>query len=113
MVWICSKCRVNAKKIVLDKYEYIEGIPLHNVEGYQCPKCKELFFDEKQAEAMDKASEEIKAHAFAFNRRITISGRSLVINLPEDLAKHMNLAKGEMIKLQPLDHKRFLVELTE
>lgn len=113
MAWICSKCRLNAKKVVLDKYEYIEGIVLHNVEAYQCPKCKELFFYEKQVEAMDKASEEIKAHAFAFNRKIIVSGRSLVINLPEDLTRHMNLTKVEMIKLQPLDHKRFLVELTE
>lgn len=56
MAWICLKCGLGAKKVVLDKYEYIEGTELHNVWACQCPECEELFFDEKQVELMDSKS---------------------------------------------------------
>jgi len=48
---------------------------------------------------------------FAFERKVTVSGRSLVINLPEDLIKHMNIVKGKKVKIFPDGRRKFIVEV--
>ncbi len=108
---ICKKCGVEAKEVVLEKYEYEEGIPLRNVPAYECPQCKEFIFTENQVEKLEQRTDVIKAEIFAFERKITISGRSLVINIPEDLVKHMNILKGKTVKIIPAGKKRFIVEI--
>lgn len=108
---MCVKCNVEAKKILLDHYEQEKGITLKNVEAYACPQCREFIFTPKQMELIEKRTEAMKVHMFAFKRTLTISGRSLVVNIPEDIVRHMRLKKGQKIDLRPLDDKRFLVEV--
>ncbi len=108
---MCKKCNEEARKTVLNRYEHEKGIVLENVEAYECPNCHEFVFTEKQIEEIEKRAELIKVHRFSFERKITISGRSLVINIPEDIARHMKLTKGKKTRLTPLDDRRFLVEV--
>ncbi len=51
---ICKKCNIEAKEVVLENYEYEEGIPLRNVNAYECPNCKEFIFTEDQVEEMEQ-----------------------------------------------------------
>lgn len=111
MKLICKKCKEEVKKAVLDRYEHEKGIVLENVEAYECPKCHEFIFTEKQIDDIENRTDVIKFHKFSFERKLTISGRSLVINIPEDVVRHMKLAKGKTIRLTPLDDKRFLAEI--
>ena len=97
--------------IILDRYEYEEGVPLCNVHTYECPHCQEFIFTEEQVEEMEKRTEMIKSEMLAFERKVTVSGRSLVINLPEDLVKHMNIVKGKKVKIFPGGKKKFIVEV--
>ncbi len=106
----CSKCGIEAKETVLDKYDYEEGIPLRNVPAFECPQCGEFIFTETQVEDMERKTDLIKAEMLAFERKVTISGRSLCINLPEDLVRHMNIIKGKNVKIIPAGKKRFIVE---
>ena len=108
---VCKKCKEVAEKTVLSRYEAEKGIVLEDVDAYECPKCGEFVFTEEQIEEIEKRVEAIKTHRFSFKRKITISGRSLVINIPEDMVRHMKIHKGKITKLTPLDDKRFLVEL--
>lgn len=108
---ICMQCNEEAKEVVLDVYEYEEGIPLRNVKAYECPKCGEFIFTEDQVEDMERRTDMIKAEMFGFKRKVTISGRSLVINIPEDLVRHMNIEKGKKVKIIPAGKKRFIVEI--
>lgn len=108
---ICKKCGIEAKEIILDSYEYETGIPLRNVHTYECPKCKEFIFTEEQVDEMEKRTDIIKSEIMTFKRKVTISGRSLVINLPEDLVRHMNILKGKEVKIIPDGKKRFIVEV--
>lgn len=111
MKLVCKKCNDGVKKVVLDRYEYEKGVVLEKVEAYECPRCHEFIFTEKQAEEVERRAESIKFHKFSFERKVTISGRSLVINIPEDITRHMKLEKGRKAKLIPLDDKSFLVEI--
>jgi len=58
---ICRKCGIEAKEIMLDRYEYEEGIPLYNIHTYECPNCKEFVFTEEQVEEMEKRTDIIKS----------------------------------------------------
>ena len=111
MKMICTKCKEEARKVVLGSYEHERGIKLKDVEAYKCPKCREFVFTEKQMEEIEKRTEAIKVHKFSFERKITISGRSLVINIPEDITRHMKLAKGMRARLTPIDDKELLIEV--
>ncbi len=51
---ICKKCNIEAKEVILDSYEYEEGIPLRNINAYECHNCKEFIFNEDQVEEMEK-----------------------------------------------------------
>jgi len=109
--WYCAKCKVEMKKTILDTYEYVEGIPIHDVEGYRCSKCDELFFTEKQADKMERMTKKQKEHMFMFVRKVSYSGRSLIITIPEDLATHLDIERGQKVKIMPMDKKGFLVEV--
>lgn len=55
----CAKCDVEMKEAVLPQYEYIECYPLHNVQAFKCPKCKNIFFTEDQANEMEASYEDL------------------------------------------------------
>lgn len=82
---VCIKCRERARQTVLDSHEHEPGIVLKDVGAYECPKCHELIFTEKQMEAVERRTEAIKVRRVSLVRKLTVSGRSIVINLPEEI----------------------------
>ncbi len=108
---MCIKCNKETKKVTLNEYEQERGIVLKNVDAYACQNCKEFIFTPEQMETIEKRTDALKVHMFKFQRKLTISGRSLVVNVPEDMVKHMKLKKGQRIDLRPIDDRRFLVEV--
>jgi hypothetical protein len=97
--------------VQLPLYEHEKGIPLEKVAAYECPSCHEWAFTEQQVEDVERRTEVAKAHRFGFMRKITVSGRSLVLNLPDDLVKHMKLSKGGSVRIVPLDDRHLVVEI--
>ncbi|MBI3413390.1 MAG: hypothetical protein HY051_04920 [Candidatus Aenigmarchaeota archaeon] len=95
---------------VLDRYEYMEGFQLFKVPGFQCKRCGNLFFTERQVDDMERRTEELKMHTFAFRRTVAVSGKGLVVRVPSDLAEHLNLKEGEAVRILPVNHDGFLVE---
>lgn len=109
--WYCANCNVEVKKHILDTYEYEEGIPIHNIECLKCPKCERFTFTEKQVDKMEKMTKKMKEQMFIFVRKVSYSGKSLIITIPEDLASHLKVKKGQKVKIRPIDKRGFLVEV--
>ena len=55
--------------------------------------------------------ENIRKRNLVFERKVSYAGRSLIITIPEDLARHMGIRKGAKAKLVPVGRKWFLVEI--
>jgi len=55
----------------------------------------------------------MKKHTVGFERRVSYAGRSLIITVPEDLAKHMHIKRGSGVKVIPVDEKTFMVEVLD
>lgn len=98
----CAKCDKEMKISILPRYEYEEGLPLHNVQTYKCHSCGKTFFTEEQAKEMEARTNEIKEYQFGFERRITVSGRSLAVTIPVELAEHLHIKQGQKVKIFPI-----------
>ncbi|VVB81566.1 Uncharacterised protein [uncultured archaeon] len=99
--WICAKCNVEMKPGIIPKYEYEKGIPLSNVSTLRCPKCDNVFFTEEQADEMEARTEELKKRTFGFLRKVAVSGKSLVVGIPSELASHLHIKQGQKVKILP------------
>lgn len=108
----CAKCDEEMRLILLPKYEYEEGLPLHNVGAYRCNSCGKIFFTETQAKDLEARTNEIKEYKFGFERKITVSGKSLVVTIPYEIADHLNMKAGQMVKLFPIAKEGFLIKKT-
>lgn len=107
--WYCTKCHEEMEDVVLSSYVFEEGIPLQNVDAAQCPSCKKVSFTEEQADLMEERTEKIKKDSFGFERKITISGKSLVVTIPSELAKHLHIKKGQKVKIFPVAKDGILI----
>ncbi|MBI2669299.1 hypothetical protein HYX14_05655 [Candidatus Woesearchaeota archaeon] len=106
---LCAKCDKEMRLVSIPQYEFEEGLPLHHVQGYKCQTCAQLFFTEEQAKEMEMRTDELKEYAFGFQRKVTISGRSLVVGIPAELAEHIHLKPGTPVKILPISNDGFLV----
>ena len=107
----CAKCNLEMREVLLPKYEYAEGLPLHNVSAYRCHKCGNTFFTEQQAKEMESRTNELKDYAFGFERKVTISGKSLAVTIPHELADHLNIEQGQKVTVFPVAKEGFMVKL--
>lgn len=106
----CAKCDEEMKLVLLPKYEYEEELPLHNIGAYRCNSCGKIFFTEAQAKDLEARTYEIKEYQFGFERKITVSGKSLVVTIPYEIANHLNMKAGQMVKLFPIAKEGFLIK---
>ncbi|MEM3364205.1 MAG: hypothetical protein QXS93_01710 [Candidatus Micrarchaeia archaeon] len=59
----------------------------------------------------ERCVDNIQKKNLFFERKVSYSGRSLIISVPEDLAKYMGIAKGKTVRIVPVDRKKFIVEV--
>jgi hypothetical protein len=107
---LCGKCGQEMREVELEQYEFEEGIVLEKVRAMRCPN-GHITFTEQQASDMEQRSEDIKKNTFRFVRSVSKSARSLVIRIPADLAKHLDITENSKIEMIPLGKKKFMVEL--
>ncbi len=61
----------------------------------------------------DVSVDNITKKSLPFERKVSYSGKSLIITVPEDLAKHMHIDKSKHVRIFPVDEKKFLVEVLD
>ena len=106
----CAKCNKEMNIQVVPKYEFTDGFPLHNVPAYVCEKCDNVFFTEEQAREMKTKTKEMMDRTFSFERKVTISGKSLVVGIPSELAAHLHIKKGQKVKIIPVACEGILIK---
>jgi len=109
----CTKCDEPMEEVLLPNYEYVEGYPLRNVLAYKCYKCGDIFFTETQVKEMETRTKSIREHIFGFERKVTVSGKSLAITIPHELAKHIGIKQGQKIKIIPVANEGFMIRIFE
>lgn len=103
---ICEKGTLKPKNVSYQVY----GIKLGDFPAKVCDACQEEWFDEKTSlkiEALEK-----KKGLFGLSKRskISYSGNSLIVRIPEALAKFFSLKKEEEIILHPEGPRKLVIE---
>jgi hypothetical protein len=112
MAILCGKCQQEMEEVELPSYEFEEGYILEKVKALRCPQ-GHVTFTEEQALNAEERTEDMKKSAFRFVRSVSRSARSLVIRIPADLARHLNLHENSTVEMLPLGKKRFMVEVKD
>lgn len=107
----CVLCDGKLKEKVVEYKLY--GKSLGRFPAKVCDKCGEQWFDEETSRKIEK--EEKKANLFGLCRetKISYSGNSLIVRIPKDIAKFMNLKKESPILIYPEDNNKITLSIKE
>lgn len=97
----CILCNGNLRKKLVDYKIY--GKSIGKFEALVCDSCGEIWFNEEVAKNIEKAEKDAGLFGLSKETKISYSGNSLIVRIPKELAKFMNLKKETRIILYPED----------
>ncbi len=108
----CPVCEKGDLVRVDDILSEIEGFAFVE-RGHRCPVCGEEFIDESDSERTVKVARRlgIWGEPLKLHRKLSPSGRGIVLRIPEDLRRSMNLKGSETVSLAKVGKKRILLEV--
>lgn len=108
----CPVCEKGDLAKVDDILSEIEGLTFVE-RGQRCSNCGEEFIDEHDSERTTKVARRlgIWGEPLRLHRKLSPSGRGVVLRLPEDLRRSMGLKGTETVTLSKIGKKRVLLEV--
>lgn len=95
------------KKVPYSYYDIYFG----KYDADVCKKCGEAFFTEEASDTIDARAKELGLWGLKAKTRVSYSGNSLMIRVAKDVAKFVNLKKGEAVIVRPAGKKKLIVEI--
>ncbi len=105
----CVLCGGNLKKKIVDYKVY--GKSLGKFPAEVCEKCNEQWFNEETSKKIEQAEKKADLFGLCREGKISYSGNSLIIRIPKDIAKFMNLNKKSQIIIYPEDKNKISVNI--
>ena len=103
----CEKGTLHEKKV-----DYILlGQNLGKFNALVCNTCNETIFTAETFKAVEQIAREKGLWGLAAKTRIGTSGNALDVKLPKSIIDFMHLEKGQEVCIEPLDQKRFQVNV--
>ncbi len=109
MVEKCVMCDGKLKKKTVDYKIY--GKSIGRFPAMVCDSCGEQWFDEETSKKIEKSEKEKGIFGLSRESKISYSGNSLIIRLPRELAKFMNLKKETQVVLYPESKNKLCVSI--
>ena len=108
----CPVCQKGNLVRVDDILSEVEGFAFVE-RGHRCPVCGEEFIDESDNDRTVKVARRlgIWGEPLKLHRKLSPSGRGVVLRIPEDLRRSMNLKGAETVSLAKVGKKRILLEV--
>lgn len=108
----CPVCRKGELLAVDDILSEIEGLTFVE-RGHRCNACGTEFIDEADSNRTIKVARRlgIWGEPLKLKRKLSQSGRGVVLRIPEDLRRSMGLKGTESVALSKVGSKRILLEL--
>lgn len=104
---ICEKGTLRKKKVDYTVY----GISLGKFPAQVCSSCNEEWFDEKTSENIQALEKERGLFGLSKKSKISYSGNSLIVRIPEAVAKFTGIKKEDEIMIHPEGKNKISVEL--
>ncbi len=104
---LCGEGVLQQKKV---KYE-VYGEPLGEFTAQACTACKEEWFDQKISQEIEALEKKKGLFGLSRKSKISYSGNSLIVRIPEQIARFMNLKREEEIIIYPEGKNKIVVEI--
>jgi len=103
---ICRKGDLTKEKRKSELY----GFSLGEYLAEACPVCGEVFWSEEDVASMEKKAKEKGIWGLEQRAKISIAGNSLIVRIPQKLAKFLRLRKGTEVIIHPYGKDKLLIE---
>ena len=103
----CALCNGNIRRKLVDYKIY--GKSIGKFEALVCESCGEEWFSEEEAKNIEKAEKDAGLFGLSKETKISYSGNSLIIRIPKELARFMNLKKETRIVIYPEDKDKISI----
>ncbi|MFH1053889.1 MAG: YgiT-type zinc finger protein [Candidatus Woesearchaeota archaeon] len=103
----CEKGNLEKKTVPYDVY----GIELGKFPAKVCNICNEVWFSEETSKMIEDLEKKKGLFGLSRHSKISFSGNSLIIRVPNALAKFMNLKKEEPVIIYPENKKKLIIEI--
>ena len=104
---ICEKGIMKSKKVKYSVY----GIDLGSFPAQVCNYCQEEWFSETTALEIERLEKEKGLFGLSKKSKISYSGNSLIVRIPEAISKFMKLKKEKEIIIYPQGKNKLVVEM--
>jgi len=105
----CVLCDGNLKKKTVDYKVY--GKSLGKFPAMVCNSCGEQWFDEQTSRKIEQAEKDTNLFGLCRESKISYSGNSLIIRLPKEIAKFMDLKRESPIIIYPESKNKIAVDI--
>lgn len=105
----CALCKGRLKKKLIDYKIY--GKSIGKFPALVCSSCKEEWFSEETSKKIEEKERELGLFGLSRETKISYSGNSLIIRIPKELAKFMNLKKETRVIIYPEDKNKICVNI--
>lgn len=103
----CGQGTVKQKKV-----DYLLlGQNLGKYDAVVCDHCQETIFSGETFHLIEKKAREKGIWGIAAKTRIGTSGNALDVKLPKSIVDFMHLQKGQEVLIEPLDERKFQVNV--
>jgi len=105
----CISCNGKLKNKRVDYKVY--GVSIGKFSALVCDSCGEQWFNEETARKIEEIEKEKGLFGLSIENKVSYSGNSLIIRIPKELAKFMNLKKETKIRIEPENKHKLCISL--
>ena len=105
----CPNCKGALKKLKVDYNN--KNYNLGKFLAMVCSHCKEEWFVEATSEKIQKIQKKKGLFGLSRKSKISYSGNSLIVRIPEPIARYMNIQKKDEIIVHPEGKNKITVKL--
>ena len=104
---ICEEGNLHHKKVTYAVY----GIKLGIFPAQVCDSCSEQWFDEETSKKIQGLEKKKGLFGLSKKSKVSYSGNSLIVRIPESVAKFMKIKKEDEVLIHPEGKNKITVEL--
>ena len=105
----CVLCNGRLKKKIVEYTVY--GKNLGSFPAKVCEKCGEQWFDEATAIKIEEAEKKEGLFGLCKQSKISYGGNSLIIRVPKEIAKFLNLKKESPVVIYPENKHKISIDI--
>ena len=104
---ICEKGKLTKKTAPYEVY----GVSLGRFPAEVCNQCGEIWFSEETSKEIEEIEKKKGLFGLSKQSKISYSGNSLIIRVPKEIVKFMDLKKETQISMHPESKNKLCIEI--